>query len=653
MFKGAGQTNKAPFVDKISLGGCQYFDEVTSRPRTFTMFGTANNGTGGGKIHRLKGTTCSFVIPIRYAFTSLDINFDSVKYNIFSDKMPIHYDAYCLSASSSNDYLALAYSSAVIIYSRTTGEQVKYLYHGASSNIVSIAFNNAGTKLAIGTAPGGAYVVAVFDITNNWSKTTLSTSNSWPYQVFFSNDDAYLWAAVSSSVYKWRVSDWSSQPIGFTPAGGTIMGMMFSSDGNWMVVNQYSTGADNILIYRTDTMELVHRISGTGTYSRQIVQFSPDSNYFAAGGSFTPLIVLNVSSWTSAITATIDNTTNLEWTSDSANLIVTTYISSNPDNAKYTVLRMSDSATYTHNTFSFCWERASSTRPSSAQSGRCNDYYVSSYYYNRLYLYSKSGKRLSIDANASNFITDVAISPDGKWIARGQLSLGIAYSALPTTLINTDPSTKPSNTVYSTTFRPDSKQLIITSGAVNNGVYLYDTTNGFAYVDLGAQAPGSSATWSRAKFSSSGTHCAISAYTLASTATNLKIYSVNSNPATAWTYTGYPTTTGLGYITNIAWSPDGTRLAVAHSISPYVRIYNTSDWTYASVSETPATTVGSLIFNKTGSKLICGIHILSSNCYTENVIVYSTSTWTIIDKWAGIGLMMGNDVYATIFKDWD
>lgn len=42
-------------------------------------------------------------------------------------------------------------------------------------------------------------------------------------------------------------------------------------------------------------------------------------------------------------------------------------------------------------------------------------------------------------------------------------------------------------------------------------------------------------------------------------------------------------TTGLGTVRSLAFSPDGTKLAVTHDAAPYVRIYNTSSWAYVDV----------------------------------------------------------------------
>lgn len=43
--------------------------------------------------------------------------------------------------------------------------------------------------------------------------------------------------------------------------------------------------------------------------------------------------------------------------------------------------------------------------------------------------------------------------------------------------------------------------------------------------------------------------------------------------------------TGLGTVRGLVFNEDGSKLAVIHQTAPYVRIYNTSDWTYINVSE--------------------------------------------------------------------
>lgn len=42
--------------------------------------------------------------------------------------------------------------------------------------------------------------------------------------------------------------------------------------------------------------------------------------------------------------------------------------------------------------------------------------------------------------------------------------------------------------------------------------------------------------------------------------------------------------TGIGNVRNLAFSPDGLHLAILHTSAPYLRIYNTSDWSFVNVA---------------------------------------------------------------------
>lgn len=70
-------------------------------------------------------------------------------------------------------------------------------------------------------------------------------------------------------------------------------------------------------------------------------------------------------------------------------------------------------------------------------------------------------------------------------------------------------------------------------------------------------------------------------YALTNTSTTLYVY--------RWSDLGLEAVniTGLGNIRRIGFSPDGTKLAVAHETSPFVRIYNTADWSFINASGTP------------------------------------------------------------------
>lgn len=64
-------------------------------------------------------------------------------------------------------------------------------------------------------------------------------------------------------------------------------------------------------------------------------------------------------------------------------------------------------------------------------------------------------------------------------------------------------------------------------------------------------------------------------------------------------------TAGLGTVNAIDFSPDGTKMAVGHNTSPYLRVYNTSDWTYSDVGAGifPGSTVQALCYSSDGSHL--------------------------------------------------
>ena len=59
-----------------------------------------------------------------------------------------------------------------------------------------------------------------------------------------------------------------------------------------------------------------------------------------------------------------------------------------------------------------------------------------------------------------------------------------------------------------------------------------------------------------------------------------------------WSKISNPSTLPTGAGNGVAFSPDGSKLAVAHFSSPYVTIYNTSDWSKISNPSTLPTGVG-------------------------------------------------------------
>lgn len=61
---------------------------------------------------------------------------------------------------------------------------------------------------------------------------------------------------------------------------------------------------------------------------------------------------------------------------------------------------------------------------------------------------------------------------------------------------------------------------------------------------------------------------------------------------------------GLGTVTSIAFSPDGTKLAVAHDTSPYLRVYDTSDWSYVNAATSAGASRQGVCFTSDGSAIV-------------------------------------------------
>lgn len=65
--------------------------------------------------------------------------------------------------------------------------------------------------------------------------------------------------------------------------------------------------------------------------------------------------------------------------------------------------------------------------------------------------------------------------------------------------------------------------------------------------------------------------------------------------------------TGLGSVYGIAFSPDESKMAVVHRAAPYLRIYNTSDWTYIeppTIGDRPGASPLACMWSKDGSRLV-------------------------------------------------
>lgn len=82
-------------------------------------------------------------------------------------------------------------------------------------------------------------------------------------------------------------------------------------------------------------------------------------------------------------------------------------------------------------------------------------------------------------------------------------------------------------------------------------------------------------------------------------------------------------TTGLGTVTALDFSPDGTKLAVAHQSGAGLRVYNTSTWAYTDAATAFSTAPTSVCFSADGTRIVAG-----ASSGTNYVSVYSADLAT-------------------------
>jgi hypothetical protein len=98
-------------------------------------------------------------------------------------------------------------------------------------------------------------------------------------------------------------------------------------------------------------------------------------------------------------------------------------------------------------------------------------------------------------------------------------------------------------------------------------------------------------------------------------------------------------TTGLGNVTGLAFSPDQTKLLVSHSVTPFMRVYNVADWTYTNAVTAPGSGRQWCAWTPDGTSAVCtgtGSPYLCS--YTPNLATRNTALTSALynaDSWGG------------------
>lgn len=73
-------------------------------------------------------------------------------------------------------------------------------------------------------------------------------------------------------------------------------------------------------------------------------------------------------------------------------------------------------------------------------------------------------------------------------------------------------------------------------------------------------------------------------------------------------------TTGLGQVNAIAFSPDGNKLAVCHNTAPFLRIYNVADWSYVDATTTFSISAADVCWTPDGERIIAVANITATGC---------------------------------------
>jgi hypothetical protein len=207
----------------------------------------------------------------------------------------------------------------------------------------------------------------------------------------------------------------------------------------------------------------------------------------------------------------------------------------------------------------------------------------------------------------------VAFSPNGAFLAVGHGSSPFL------TVYNTSDWSKVSASFGLTqsarrpSFSPDGSLLAVPASIISSGniLQVFSTSTWSAVHSSSVTA--TTSTGGDARFSPDGTRLAVAF----STTPFLRVFNV-SDWSSVSIAGGAPTGAGSG----CDFSPDGSRLAVAHTTSPFMTVYNTSDWSKVTISGGNPTGNGlGIRYNPEGTLLAIG------HSTTPFLTIYNTSTW--------------------------
>ena len=162
---------------------------------------------------------------------------------------------------------------------------------------------------------------------------------------------------------------------------------------------------------------------------------------------------------------------------------------------------------------------------------------------------------------------------------------------------------------------PDSSRFVEGFGSASPRMRIFDTaTQPFSKITNPSTLPAS--TVYGCQYSPDGSRLAMAH----NTSPFITIYDTSTSPYTKITN---PSTLPTGNGRNCAWNPNGSRLAVGHVNSPYITIYDTTTTPYTKISD-PATLPGAQVNGLDWSP--DGKYLIATFSASPYIIIYDTTT---------------------------